>query len=148
MDSDMVVRLRTALGRVARQLNATSTGEGLTPSQASALGLIAGRGPLGVAELAELERLNPTMVSRVIGRLVALGLIERQTDPADLRSARVHITAQGTEVQGRIKAKRTESFMACLAAMPADSVTALSAAVAPLELLAAELAERTSSTRG
>ena len=54
------------------------------------------------------------MVSRVIGRLVALGLIERQTDPADLRSARVHITAQGTEVQGRIKAKRTESLLACL----------------------------------
>lgn len=147
MDADMVVRLRTALGRVARQLNATSTGEGLTPSQASALGLIAGRGPLGVAELAELERLNPTMVSRVVGRLVALGLIERQTDPADLRSARVHITTEGTEIHRRIKAKRTESLLACLDAMPQDSVAALSGAVPALELLAAALAEGAPNSR-
>ena len=38
MDADRVTRLRGVIGRLARQLNASSTGEGLTPSQASVLG--------------------------------------------------------------------------------------------------------------
>ena len=67
MDDDGAIRLRRVIGKLARQLNASSTGAGLTPSQASVLGLIVARGPMSLADLGELEGLNPTMLSRVIG---------------------------------------------------------------------------------
>ena len=41
MDVELVARLRGVISKLARQLNATSTTEGLTPTQYSVLGLIA-----------------------------------------------------------------------------------------------------------
>ena len=46
MDDEDVIRLRRTIARLARHFNASSTGEGLTPSQASVLGLIVGAGTL------------------------------------------------------------------------------------------------------
>ena len=100
MDVELVARLRGVIGRLARQLNDTPTGEGLTPTQYSVLGLVRGRGPLGLAELAGLEGLNPTMLSRVVRVLDDSGLIRRLPDPSDLRAARVQITPDGELVRG------------------------------------------------
>ncbi len=55
VDAEAVTRFRAVIGRLARDLNATATDEGLTPTQASVLGLVASRGPIGLAELNELE---------------------------------------------------------------------------------------------
>src|SRR4051794_26476911 len=108
MDTDDVARLRGVIFRLARQLNATSTGEGLTPTQASVLGLVAFRGPLGLAELTELEGLNPTMLSRVVRKLDEDGLIRRLPDPSDLRAVRVEVTPEGALVHERVRALRTQ----------------------------------------
>jgi DNA-binding MarR family transcriptional regulator len=75
MDVELVARLRAVIGRLARQLNDASTGEGLTPTQYSVLALVRTRGPLGLTELTDLEGLNPTMLSRVIRVLDDSGLI-------------------------------------------------------------------------
>ena len=77
MDTDTVIRLRRVVLKLARQLNAASREEGLTPTQASVLGITSVRGPLSLAELTELEGINPTMLSRVIGKLDEYGLIKR-----------------------------------------------------------------------
>src|SRR6266566_1109843 len=74
MDSDAVIRLRRVVLKLARQLNAASREEGLTPTQASVLGITTMRGPLSLAELTEIEGINPTMLSRVIGKLDEYGL--------------------------------------------------------------------------
>src|SRR5271169_3145184 len=92
MDEESVIRLRRVVLRLARQMNAASVGEGLTPSQASVLGIVVNRGPLGLAELTEIEGLNPTTLSRVVGKLDSFGLIRRLRDPEDLRAARVEVT--------------------------------------------------------
>jgi DNA-binding MarR family transcriptional regulator len=89
MDNDRVVL------RLARQLNAASREEGLTPTQASVLGITTARGPLSLAELTELEGINPTMLSRVVGKLDSFGLIRRLRDPDDFRAARVEVTPEG-----------------------------------------------------
>src|ERR1700751_1732411 len=89
MDAELVARLRGVIPRLARQLNETSTGEGLTPTQYSVLALVRVRGPLGLAELTELEGLNPTMLSRIVKVLDELGLIRRLPDPSDMRAARL-----------------------------------------------------------
>lgn len=136
MDDEGAFRLRGVVAKLARQLNASSTGEGLTPSQASVLGLIVARGPLGLAELGELEGLNPTMLSRVIGRLVSMQLITRTPDPADLRSVSVVSTPAGRKVDRQVKAGRAATVSRCLDTLPPDQVTALADALPALENLA------------
>ena len=138
-DTETLNKLRGVISRLARELNATATDEGLTPTQASVLGLIAFRGPLGLTELAQLEGLNPTMVSRVIGRLTELGLIQRDPNPADLRAIQVEATAQGRELQQRIKLLRTEAIGECLDQLPEESARTIIDALPALEELALAL---------
>jgi DNA-binding MarR family transcriptional regulator len=136
MDEDSAIRLRRVVGQLARQLNASSTGAGLTPSQASVLGLIVARGPLSLVELGKLEGLNPTMLSRVISRLAAMDLINRIPDPEDLRSASVVSAAAGRRVDQQIKARRAAAVSECMQSLGADDVTALTSALPALERLA------------
>jgi DNA-binding MarR family transcriptional regulator len=143
MDADGVTRLRGVIGRLARQLNASSTAEGLTPSQASVLGLVVFRGPLSLSELADLEGLNPTMLSRVVGRLQELELIRRIPDPADLRSASVTSTEAGQEIDRRVKAQRAAVVSECVDQLSAQEQEALSAALPALEALADALKKST-----
>lgn len=139
MDPDAGSRLRIVVGRLSRQLNASATHEGLTPSQASALGLIAGRGPLSLAELARLESLNPTMVSRIVGRLDELGLIRRRQNPDDLRAAWVEITPEGKLMVDRIRESRGQVVSARLERLDLDDRDAIMAALPALERLVEEL---------
>jgi DNA-binding MarR family transcriptional regulator len=136
MDDDGAIRLRRVIGKLARQLNSSSTGAGLTPSQASVLGLIVARGPLSLAELGDLEGLNPTMLSRVISKLHAMDLIHRIPDPADLRSASVASTAAGEQVDRRIKARRAAAVARCLELLATEQVQSLTEALPALEALA------------
>jgi DNA-binding MarR family transcriptional regulator len=139
MDAEGVTRLRGVIARLARQLNASSTAEGLTPSQASVLALVVYRGPLSLSELADLEGLNPTMLSRVVGRLQELELIRRVPDPADLRSASVMATQEGQKVDRRVKAQRAAVVSQCVNQLSDQDEQALSAALPALEALAEAL---------
>ena len=118
VDQDMATRLRRVVSKLARELNAESTNAGLPPSQASVLGQIVARGPLAVGELSRLEGLNPTMLSRVIGKLDDAGLIRRKPNPEDLRSVWVESTAAGTRLSGRIRDRRTATLSAGVAKLP------------------------------
>jgi DNA-binding MarR family transcriptional regulator len=136
MDDELVARLRGVIPRLARQLNETSTGEGLTPTQYSVLALVRVRGPLGLAELTELEGLNPTMLSRIVKVLDERGLIRRLPDPSDLRAARVEVTPAGGQVHDRVRAQRTRVLAECLERLPAQTTELLLAAVPAMEALA------------
>ncbi|HEY6788215.1 MAG TPA: MarR family transcriptional regulator [Trebonia sp.] len=136
MDAELVARLRAVIGRLARQLNETSTGEGLTPTQYSVLALVRTRGPLGLAELTELEGLNPTMLSRVIRVLDDAGLILRSPDPGDMRAARLGITPAGEQMHERIRERRTSVLAECLNRLPPQTAATLLDNVPALEALA------------
>ena len=136
MDADLVARLRGVIPRLARELNDTSTGEGLTPTQYSVLALVRSRGPLGVAELTELEGLNPTMVSRIIKVLDEGGLIRRMPDPNDARAARLAATPTGEQVHDRVRAQRTQVLSERLGQLPPETAETLLAAVPAMEALA------------
>ncbi len=143
MDADRVIRLRGVILRLARQLNASSTGEGLTPSQASVLALVVFRGPLSLAALADLEGLNPTMLSRVVGRLLELELIRRIPDPTDLRSASVVSTPAGQDVDRRVKSQRAAALSECVDQLTDEQEQALFDALPALEDLANTLKKST-----
>jgi DNA-binding MarR family transcriptional regulator len=139
VDAEDAVRLRRAIARVARQLNTSATDEGLTPTQASVLALIVGHEPVGLAELVRLEHLNPTMLSRVVGRLDELGLIDRSPDPDDLRSVSVSVTASGRKVHTRIKAQRADAVSQAATRLSEREQRALINALDALDHLADEL---------
>jgi DNA-binding MarR family transcriptional regulator len=144
MDAELVARLRGVIPRLARQLNETSTGEGLTPTQYSVLALVRIRGPLGLAELTELEGLNPTMLSRIVKVLDERGLIRRLPDPSDMRAARVEVTPEGEQVHERVREQRTRVLSECLERLPPQTAELLLAAVPAME----ELAEEVKRPRG
>jgi DNA-binding MarR family transcriptional regulator len=138
MDSDIAARLRAVVNRLARQFNGSATDEGLTPAQASAIGLISWRGPLSLAELTEIEGLNPTMVSRVVGKLDEAGLIRRIQNPQDLRAGMVEITPDGVAVTDRIRAERGRVVSGFLDRLTEADREAIVAALPALEALVGE----------
>jgi len=135
VDREDVARLRTALGRTSRWLDRSSAEEGLTRTQLSVLGSTARLGPLGLGELAEIEGINPTMLSRIVGKLDDAGYLERLTDPADRRAARVQVTEVGMDLHLRIRAERTRLLAERLEALPTEQRNALLAAAPALEAL-------------
>jgi DNA-binding MarR family transcriptional regulator len=136
MDAELIARLRGVIPRLARQLNDTSTGQDLTPTQYSVLALVRMRGPIGLAELTELEGLNPTMLSRIVKVLDERGLVRRLPDPKDMRAARLEATPAGERVHDRVREQRTQVLSECLDRLPAETAEALLAAVPAMEALA------------
>lgn len=104
---ESVARLRAVIARLARRLRPTVAGSELTPSQISVLFTIVRLGPLGPSELAEIEAMNPTMVSRVIAHLCTLGLIERESKQDDRRAATVSATEAGRRLREEVQTERT-----------------------------------------
>jgi DNA-binding MarR family transcriptional regulator len=141
MDPDSVIRLRRVVLGLARRLNAASAGEGLAPAQASVLAVLINHGPLGVAELAEIEGLNPSMLSRVMGKLESAGLVRRRRDPHDYRSVLVEITPAGERTWLRISAERAEVISECVACLATGQESALAVALPALEALSENLRE-------
>lgn len=136
MDAENVTRLRRVIGRLARLLNAAPVSENLTPTQASVLGIVAYRGPVGMTELADIEGLNPTMLSRVVAKLVDEGLVTRLPNPADQRAVQLQATDTGREVQLRIIRSRTDTVARILDGLSPDATVALLDALPALEALA------------
>jgi DNA-binding MarR family transcriptional regulator len=139
VDAETVTRLRRVIGKLARLFNASSASEGLTPTQASVLGLVSWRGPIGLGELTELEGLNPTMVSRVVAKLHRDGLISRGTDPADQRAVQLEATEVGRLTHERLLAARTQTVAKILDGLSPDVSATLVEALPALEALAAGL---------
>ena len=123
VEQETVERLRAALGMTSRYLRTTDAGEGLTPTELSILATISRRGSLRLTELAEIERVNPTMLSRIAARLAEAHLISREADADDRRAARVEATAAGRALHERIRAQRTASLAAHLDELPDDDAT-------------------------
>jgi DNA-binding MarR family transcriptional regulator len=134
---DDVNRLRTAIGRISRTLERQSGGAGMTRTELSVLGAVARAKSLAMSALADLEGNNPTMLSRVVGRLEASGLVVRVPAPTDRRAVIVEITPEGARVHARLRKQRTRLLTEWLADLSAAEVQALVGALPALETLAA-----------
>ena len=139
IDADDVARLRIALARIARVLDRQSRGHTLTGTQASVLATAARLGPVRITELAEIEGINPTMMSRIVGKLEDAGLLHRRADPDDRRAALVEPTTAGRELQRHVREERTRLLAEHVAALPDGHAGELVDALAALEALATAL---------
>lgn len=136
LDDESVNRLRTAVMHTARRLRAAAAEEGLTPAQSGVLATLVRRGPMRAGDLAAAEAVNPTMLSRILGRLEEAGLIERAPDPDDARSTLARPTSAGKRLIGRLRVRRAAVLRARLGDLTPEHVAALRAALPALEALA------------
>ncbi len=138
---ERTARLRAVVGKLGRRLRPTRAGAGLTPSQISVLFTIVRAGPIGLSEVASLEALNPTMLSRITAQLTDQGLIRRRSDPEDRRAALVEATAVGVRMRERIHRERARALAARVELLDADERELLWEALPVLEQLAELLRE-------
>ncbi len=136
---DELSRLRASLGRISRLVDRQVSGDGLTRTQLSVLGVIAREGPIGMGELAEIEGVNPTMLSRVVAKLESLDLLRRSPDPVDGRVVRVAVTRAGRTMHERLRRERAALFGDNIAGLPDGQADLLRAALPALEGLARQL---------
>jgi DNA-binding MarR family transcriptional regulator len=134
---ELAARLRLAVGRLQRRM-ARNAVEGLTPSQLSALAVIDQTGPVRVTEVAAKEGVAPPSMTRIIGSLDSLGLLDRSPDPADGRAWLLVPSEAGSQLMQRIRSGRTAYLARRLATLDAEALGALTAAVPVLEALAEE----------
>ena len=145
LDAATAARLRTVLGRLSRQLRTTtaSTDAGLTPTKTSVLLGVDRRGMTRISELAEIEALNPTMLSRTISTLVDAGLLDRASDAGDRRTAWVEVTDDGHRLAERMRRERTDVLNRGMSALPASERRSLEQAIPALEALADRFRDET-----
>lgn len=98
-------RLRLAVARLARRLRQQS-GEGLTPSQWSALATIERAGPITIGDLARCERVQPPTATNAVNRLERERFVARTADPDDRRSIRVSVTPTGRRLLQRTRSRK------------------------------------------
>lgn len=134
-DGQEAGRLRGALARIARSIDRQVPREGLTRSQVWILGTVARMGPIGMGELAEIEGINPTMLSRMVGKMTDAGLLARVPDARDGRAVLVQVTAAGAALQDRLRAERSRLFAERLAELPEEFEAPLRGALPALEAL-------------
>jgi DNA-binding MarR family transcriptional regulator len=141
LDIDTATRLRVAIGRLSRRLRVTAAGSeaGLTPTRISVLLSVDRHGPMRIAELAEQESLNPTMLSRTISQLVDDETLERVSDDRDRRAAWVNVSAAGHQLAERIRRERTDALNDALTGLDAEERRLLERALPALEGLATQL---------
>lgn len=135
-EADEAARLRVALLRLGRLLRNIDAGSGLTPAELGVLAAVDRGGPVRPSELARQQALNPTMLSRLLGRLVAAGTLTRQEDPGDGRGALVTVTPRGRRLHQRLQAARAAALRRHLDQLPAAQQRAVRAALPALEALA------------
>jgi DNA-binding MarR family transcriptional regulator len=134
--------MRTVIGRMSRGLRRTQAGTELSPSQYDVLATIGFRGPLRLSDLAAFESINPTLLSRIVGKLEERELVCREQDANDRRVAHVSLTDKGRELHARIRDERTDALSLALASLSKQERDALLGALPVLESLSKTIRER------
>ncbi len=142
LSDDEAARLRAALTRIAKGLRSRTSGDGLSPSALDVLGTVVRRGPIRMSDLAALDALNPTMLSRLAAKLEERGLVCRLAHPGDGRSISLEATPAGTELHARVVAERMDVLVAAAAALNDRERRALAVALPALESIAETLRPR------
>ncbi len=128
-------RLRIAVARMSRWLRPTSSAGSLTATEVDLVLVAAKRGPASMSEMAAFCGVNPTMLSRMVPRLVAAGLLERHQGD-DRRVSLVQATPLGRRLVGRVLSERDDALSVLMAALTDQERQALAAATPVLERLA------------
>jgi DNA-binding MarR family transcriptional regulator len=133
--ADAAASLRLSATRLARRLR-QEAGPGFSPSQLSALAMIAHHGPLTLGALAEREGVAPPSITKVVAKLEADGLVARSADAADRRFSHVCTTDAGEALLAEHRRRKTAWLTARIGELPVADRARLVAALEVLDHLA------------
>ncbi|MBZ5740484.1 MarR family winged helix-turn-helix transcriptional regulator [Nocardioides mangrovi] len=123
---DVVTGLLTAsrvlVGVAARSL-AEIEGR-VTVTQFRTLVVLSAHGPLRQGGLAELLGVNASTTQRMVDRLEAAGLVDRQPNPRSRREVVVTLTAAGAEVVDLVTRRRRREIQTIVRRMPPETRSA------------------------
>jgi len=135
-------RVRVAVSRLARWLRPTAAAGQLSAAEVDMLMVAEKRGPARMSDLASFCGLNPTMLSRMVPRLEASGLLRREPEPGDKRVSRVEATPAARELLERVRSERDDALSKLLDELGDDERASIAAATPVLEKLADRMREQ------
>jgi DNA-binding MarR family transcriptional regulator len=100
--------LREAIQRLNRRVRQTRAVGDLTFSQHSALTSLQLAGALTPRELADIERVQPPTMTKIVGKLEDRGLVVRTPHPTDGRQVILAPTEQGRAMYAQFEKARNE----------------------------------------
>jgi len=141
-ETQLAEQLRVAFGRLNRSLRLTHVDTELPPSQREVLMAVARVKSIRLSELAQEEGINPTMLSRIVAKLEASGLVTRIPDGDDARIMHVAVTAPGEALRDMIRSERTDALHYALRHLTEQERRVLAQATPVLEKIVSTLRER------
>lgn len=109
---------RVLVGVAARSLAPVE--DSVTLTQFRALVIIASRGPLHLAALADAMQIHPSNATRTCDRLVAMGQADRRDNPADRRHLLLTLTGAGRDLVNGVMDRRRSAIGQILRGMPPE----------------------------
>ena len=122
--------------RLTRRLRAQDEAAKLSGPHASALAVVVHAGRITPSDLAALEEVRRPTIARTAAQLEALGLVRRESDPADGRRSWIVPTPAGVRLIAEGQARRIEPLAAQVAELSDEERAALERALPVLERLA------------
>lgn len=104
--TQLAQQLRDALTRLNRRVRQARPVGDLTVTQLSALTSLELAGALTPRELAEVERVQPPTMTRIVAKLEERGLVDRTPHPTDGRQVILAATDGGRAVLGQFERAR------------------------------------------
>jgi DNA-binding MarR family transcriptional regulator len=132
----LAAALRDAITRVNRRLRQTRPMGDITVAQLSALQSLDAAGAMTPRELAEVERVQPPTMTRILGRLEERDLIQRSPHPSDGRQVILAPSPLGRELLKEYRRARDEWLAQRLAMLTADEREAVRHAAEILDRIA------------
>jgi DNA-binding MarR family transcriptional regulator len=117
-----------------------SIADSLTLPQLRALVVLDSCGPVKLVALAATLGVNPSTALRMVGRLEALGLVDRRTNPVNRREVVLSLTPDGHDLVTRVLAHRRAEIRTLVQRLPAEERATLVPALRALTAAAGEMA--------
>ncbi|WP_245740477.1 MarR family winged helix-turn-helix transcriptional regulator [Nonomuraea maritima] len=110
-DAGLASALRVSLARLNRRLRRQAAAHTLTPTQFATLAAVDRHSGITPGELAELEKVQPPSMTRVIAALEERGLVTRTPHPTDRRQVTVSVTEDAEKLL-KDERRRKEAWLA------------------------------------
>ncbi|MEU4238819.1 MarR family transcriptional regulator [Actinoplanes sp. NPDC026619] len=133
---ELAMTLREAILRLNRRVRQTRAVGDLTFSQLSALTSLQLHGALTPRELADVERVQPPTMTKIVGKLEERGLVARTPHPTDGRQVILAPTEQGRAMYAQFEQVRNEWLAEQLAALSAEEQNVLAQAAKIMQQVA------------
>ena len=134
--AQLAPQLRDAITRLNRRVRQARPVGDLTVTQLSALTSLKLAGALTPRELADVERVQPPTMTKIVAKLEERGLVQRTPHPTDGRQVILAATEGGRAVLDQFERARNEWLASRLAALGEEEPDTLQRAAEILQQIA------------